>query len=117
MCHQERVLVTLQSQYFQDVKQRHSELSREVVKGRRILCLILFEDGLFLHCREHGIRKVHGLPRKKRTSSSCVTRPSGDDVGVVNSGFVVAGVVVLLLLLSSPGNGQDLFKLYLLSLR
>ena len=60
---------------------------------------------------------MHGLPRKKRTSSSCVTRPSGDDVGVVNSGFVVAGVVVLLLLLSSPGNGQDLFKLYLLSLR
>ena len=79
--------------------------------------LVLFEDGLFLHCREHGIRKVHGLPRKKRTSSSCFTCPSGDDMGVVDSGFVIACVVVLLLLLSSLGNEQDLFKLYHLSFR
>ena len=82
----------------------HSQLSREVAKGRRILCLVLFEDGLFLHCLEHGIRKVHSLLGKKRTSSSCFTCPSGDDMGIVDSGFVVAVVVVLLLLLSSPGN-------------
>ena len=60
------------------------------------MCLVLFEDGLFLHCREHGIKKVHCLPGKTRTSSSCFTCCSGDDMGVVDSGFVVAGVVVII---------------------
>ena len=38
-------------------------------------------------------------------------------MGVVDSGFVIACVVVLLLLLSSLGNEKDHFKLFHLSFR